>query len=275
VASLEGARRHEPFGQVSLPAVTSHAQLAWCHAELGLFSEGMALGAEGLRIAKAVVQPSSLMWAYFGIGLLSLRQGDLHRALPLLERAIGSCQETDRPAIFPAVAAALGTAYTLGGRVADAVPLLTRAMEQTAAMERAHFEVLCRLSLGEAYRQGGHLEEAHAHADRALALARAHQERGHEAYALRLLGDIAARREPPESALAEDCYQQALGLTEELEMRPLMAHCHLRLGNLYLKSGRRDRAHFALSAAIDLYRSMEMTFWLPQAEAALARVEGR
>jgi tetratricopeptide (TPR) repeat protein len=275
VASLEGARRHEPFGQVSLPAVTSHAQLAWCHAELGLFSEGRALGADGLRIAKAVVQPSSLMWAYFGIGLLSLRQGDLHRALPLLERAIGSCQETDRPAIFPAVAAALGTAYTLGGRVADAVPLLTRAMEQTAAMERAHFEVLCRLSLGEAYRQAGHLEEAHAHADRALAFARAHQERGHEAYALRVLGDIAARREPPESALAEDCYQQALGLAEELEMRPLVAHCHLRLGNLYLTSGRRDRAHFALSAAIDLYRSMEMTFWLPQAEAALARVEGR
>jgi hypothetical protein len=30
-----------------------------------------------------------------------------------------------------------------------------------------------------------------------------------------------------------------------------------------------------LSLAIELYRTMEMAFWLPQAEAALAQVEGR
>ena len=58
-------------------------------------------------------------------------------------------------------------------------------------------------------------------------------------------------------------------------MRPLVAHCHLGLGNLYLKSGRRDEARAELSAAIELYRAMEMTFWLPEAERALAEVEGR
>ena len=73
------------------------------------------------------------MLASDGIGLLSLRQGDLPRALPLLERAVGICQEADRPVLFPRMAAALGAAYTLGGRVADAVPLLTQAMEQTHA----------------------------------------------------------------------------------------------------------------------------------------------
>jgi hypothetical protein len=39
---------------------------------------------------------------------------------------------------------------------------------------------------------------------------------------------------------------------------------------LYTKIGRRHQACAELSAAIDLYRAMEMTFWLPQAEAALA-----
>jgi hypothetical protein len=34
------------------------------------------------------------------------------------------------------------------------------------------------------------------------------------------------------------------------------------------------RQALALAAAIALYRTMEMTFWLPQAEAALAEVEG-
>jgi hypothetical protein len=57
-------------------------------------------------------------------------------------------------------------------------------------------------------------------------------------------------------------------------MRPLVAHCHLGLGKLYATIGRRAEARSALSAAIELYRAMEMTFWLPQAEAALAQVEG-
>ena len=70
-------------------------------------------------------------------------------------------------------------------------------------------------------------------------------------------------------------YRQALALAEELAMRPLQAHCHLGLGTLYARTGQRQQAQAALSAAIDLYRAMEMTFWLLQAEAALAQVEER
>jgi hypothetical protein len=58
-------------------------------------------------------------------------------------------------------------------------------------------------------------------------------------------------------------------------MRPLTAHCHLGLDTLYAKIGQRDQARAELSTAIALYREMDMTFWLPQAEAALAQVEGR
>ena len=57
-------------------------------------------------------------------------------------------------------------------------------------------------------------------------------------------------------------------------MRPLVAHCHHGLGRLYCQIGRREPARTALSAAIELYRAMDMTFWLPQAEAALVQVEG-
>jgi len=55
-------------------------------------------------------------------------------------------------------------------------------------------------------------------------------------------------------------------------MRPLVAHCHLGLGTLYARTGRPEPARAALTTAIDLYRAMDMTFWLPQAEAALAQV---
>ena len=63
VASLDGARRRERFGMFVLPAVISRAWLAACHAELGTFAEGRALGEEGLRIAEAVEHPGSLMFA--------------------------------------------------------------------------------------------------------------------------------------------------------------------------------------------------------------------
>jgi tetratricopeptide (TPR) repeat protein len=275
VASLDEARRREGFGDIIPPAVSSRARLAICHAELGTFAEGMVLGEEGLRIAEAMAHPGSLMFASYGVGLLALRQGDLSRAFPLLERAVGLCQDADLPVYFPWMAAALGAVYTLSGRVADAVLLLTQAMEQTTAMDNVVAQALCRLSLGEAQLLAGHLEEAPALAEGVLTLTRNHQERGHQAYALRLLGEIAARRDPPEIDLAEAHYQHALALADELGMRPLQAHCHRSLGTLYRQTGRDDLARGTLSVAIALYRAMDMTFWLPQAEEALAHVEGR
>ena len=275
-AFFDGVRRHERFGQVMPPAVASRARLAWGHAELGTFAEGRAAGEEGLRIAEVMAHPTSLIYASWGIGRLFLRQGNLPRALPHLERAVGLCQDADLPAWFPWVAAALGGAYALAGRVADAVPLLTQAMKQTDATDIGVFnQALCSLPLSEAQMLASRLEEAQAFAEHTLALTRTHQERGNEAYALRLLGEIAARREPPERDQAEAHYRQTLVLTDELGMRPLQAHCHLGLGMLYAKIGRRAEARAELSPAIELYRAMEMTFWLPQAEAALAEVEGR
>jgi class 3 adenylate cyclase/tetratricopeptide (TPR) repeat protein len=275
VMSLDGARRRERFGQALLPAVQSRVFLATCYADLGTFAEGRAIGEEGLRIAEAADHPGSLMFASGGIGLLSLRQGDLRGAISLLERAVGLCQDADLPAFFPRMATALGTAYTLAGCVTDAVRLLTQAMEQTTALAMVAPQVLHDLFRGEAQMLTGRLEEAHTLAERTLALARARQERGHQAYALRLLGDIAVRRDPPDVESAAAHYRQALALAEELGMRPLQAHCHQGLGTLYATTGQREQARTALSTAIAMYRAMEMTFWLPQTEAALAQVEGR
>jgi tetratricopeptide (TPR) repeat protein len=272
VAALDGTQRYELLGLTSPPALFARALLLLCHAELGTFVAGRVLGEEGLQFAEMLAHSYTLSFACYGLGLLCLRQGDLSRALPLLERAVGICRDADIPAGVPRMGAALGAAYTLAGRLADAIPLLTQAREQSAATGRAHQETLCSLPLGDAHLLAGRLEEAHALAKRALALAREPQERGHEAYALRLLGDIAARRGPLAVEQAETYYRQALTRAKALGMRPLQAHCHRGLGTLYVAIGQQEPARTALSTALALYRAMDMTFWLPQTETALVQV---
>jgi len=55
-------------------------------------------------------------------------------------------------------------------------------------------------------------------------------------------------------------------------MCPLIAHCHLGLGTLYQKIGRDDQPRAELATAAEMYRAMEMTFWLTRAEAELAEL---
>jgi class 3 adenylate cyclase/tetratricopeptide (TPR) repeat protein len=273
VASLQGELAHERFGIPYPNSVAFCTYLACCLAERGEFAAGSAHGAAAVRIAKAVDQPLSGIAASFGVGSLHLLKGDLQRAMPILTGGLELCRVWDIRFWFPMLASPLGYAYALSGQMAEALPLLEQSMEQVAAMNIMGGYALYVARLSEAYVLADRLEDAMPCAQRALALARNHKERGNEAYTLRLLGEIATRRDPPESAQAEAHYRQALVLAEERGMRPLQAHCHRGLGTLYATIGQCEQARIALSTALTLYRDMDMTFWLPQTEAALAQVE--
>ena len=144
-------------------------------------------------------------------------------------------------------------------------------MEQAAAGTQGGTPLL----KGEGYLLAGHLEEASTLAERALALSRTHKAHGNEAWALRLLGEIALQGHPSHVEQAELYYRQALALAEELGMRPLQAHCHRGLGTWYARSGQQEPARTELLTAIEMYQAMEMMFWLLQTETALAQMEGR
>jgi tetratricopeptide (TPR) repeat protein len=281
VEAFERTLIREHDGLPGFPSVPSHravlsrAMLTWCLAVQGEFAEGMARAEEGIRMAETANQPWELITACFGVGNVYLNKGDLHKAIPVLEHGLGLCQVWNIPIWFPATAADLGYAYTLSGRVAEALPLLEQAVERAVSMKLLYSHALWVAWLGEAYWRVGRLEDALEFAGRALDLSRDRQERGSLVWALCLLGEIAAQRDPPEVEQAEDHYRQALALAEELGMRPLQAHCRLGLGTLYTKVGRWEEAHAELSIAVEMYRAMDMTFWLPQAEAAVAKMEGR
>jgi hypothetical protein len=100
-------------------------------------------------------------------------------------------------------------------------------------------------------------------------LARGRGERGYEAWALRLLGDIASHHGHPDVATAAAHYGASMTLASELEMRPLVAHCHLGLGRLYRRTGKPEQAQEHLTTATAMYGEMDMRFWLEQAQAQL------
>jgi tetratricopeptide (TPR) repeat protein len=193
----------------------------------------------------------------------------------VLEQGLALCEGAGyRSGFFRVVAAGLGYAYALQGRLAEGRTLLEegiRDSRRTGALQSLSHRV-ARLS--EVCQLAGCGTEALQHAHEALDLARQYKS-GDEALALYQLGAVSAHADPPEVPQAAAYYQQALALAEARGMRPLGAHGHRGLGMLYAATGQQEQARTELSAAIEMYQSMAMTFWLPQTEAALVQVEER
>jgi tetratricopeptide (TPR) repeat protein len=244
-----------------------------CLADMGMFAEGMVVAEEAVQIAEAVAHPYNIVVALQGVGLLSRCRGALHTALPILARGLALCQDTNIPLFFPTYAASLATVCALCGRVAEALPLLEQTLAHMVSGSGVIREAHVLTELSETQLLTGRVEEANGMVDRLLDLCRSHTGRGWRAQTLRLCGEVARHRIPADVAAAEAHYHQALALAEELGMRPLQAHCHRGLGLLYAASGQREPARRALSTALEMYRAMGMTFWLPQTEAALAQVD--
>jgi tetratricopeptide (TPR) repeat protein len=263
---LGGDLLHEPCNMAGLPSVFSRAWLALCLAERGEFAEAMALGEEALGIAEAGDAGYSFTVGCAGLGNVCVARGDFGRAIAVLERGLARELDEHGTRVWPFIGSALGAAYTHTGRLAEAVPLLEEAVERAATANLKANQSLRLARLAEAHLSAGRPESAFPLAAQALDLAQEHRERGYEANALRLLASVEVEREAPALDRAEEGYRKALALAEQLGMRPLQAHCHHGLGRLYRRQGDAASAAAAMAAARELFRAMDMTFWLHQTE---------
>ncbi len=257
---LTGNLAYETLGLAGLASVLTRGHLAWSLAELGDFVEARQHGEEALRLAQAANHPYSLAHAHLAMGGTLLRQGLFAEAMGMLERGLDLCRNV--PFLHPPMAADLAVVYALSGRTGAAMELAREAVTRAEEGGRLGRLSLIVTHLGEVCHLAGQPEEAATRARWALELARKRKERGNQVYALRLLGLVAAEREPADVETAKQYFLEALNLAERLRMRPLLARCHLGLGRLYRRFGEADPAEHHLAAASRLFDSMGMTFWL-------------
>lgn len=270
VAALGGELLGERFGMTPLASVYSRTVLVWALAEVGEFVEAAAVGAEAIRIAEAARHPYSLCFACQGLGTLRLRQGDLREALAALERALAVCRAADIPLLFPAIVSPLASAYAAAGRAGEALALLEEGVQRALAFRDPFGRWLRTGGLAEALLAAGRIDEAVPLARQAIEITRYVKARGAEAWALRLLAEATARRDPPDADESSTCYARACAIADELGMRPLAAHCHFGLGRLYRRAGEREQARTHLASAAASYRQLDMRSWLERAETDLA-----
>ena len=246
--ALKDVPVNERFGRGSLmPSVGCRAWLALCLGYIGEYSEAIAWGGEGVRIAETAAGPQERVWAYYCLGRVHLERGDANLAAPLLEQAVPLCGEGRFPVYAPRVMASLGAAYIMSGRPDAALPLLEQAAAEAQAIKLVYGHPEALIHTGEAHFAAGRLDEARRYAGQARDVANGQGARGDEARALFFLGEIAGHGERPESEQALENYAAALVLAKGLGMAPLQARCHLGLGGVYQRVGQDEEARRELA----------------------------
>ena len=218
--------------------------------------------------AEALGDHFDLINAVGALGMVFLLRGDVHNAIPRLERSLVLTHTARNYDAEVYAAACLGHAYALSARHEEAVTLLERSVNQLEGVRRFGHSLWLSF-LGHAYLHLGRTEAALERARLALELSRQNGERGSEAYAMRLLGEIASNSKCVDDETASKYYCRASELAEDIGMRPLVAHCHLGRGKLYRHTNEHEQALEHLTTAAMMYRDMGMTYWLERAEAVM------
>ncbi len=268
VERLEEVRAKDGGAQTTVSYVSSTGWLAFALAELGEFDLAASYAEIGQRAAEADRHAYAQAIAWTLAGLVALRRGHMEKALHLLERSLEACLDKQLTVWRPLPSSLLGLTRARVGRPEDGLPLLEDGVRLTEELGVKAYLASWTVNLAGGLLAAGQTERAREVAQRALDLALDHKERGHQAYALRLLGEIAARSEDRDLARAEKSLTQAQTLAEELGMRPLLGRILLSLGEVYRLAGAHGKAEAHIFRAIHLFREMDMRHWLEEATSA-------
>jgi class 3 adenylate cyclase/tetratricopeptide (TPR) repeat protein len=245
-----------------LQAVNANSWLALLRSERGSFADAIQCGEEAVRLAEAAGEPWARLSASLGLGNAHLRRGSYAIGSAVLERGMEILRRFRVNVWYPPIAASLGHAFVNSGRLSEGIALLLPAAAERDAKRFKFLNAAAMVWLSEALVLANRLGEAFEWAEKALNLCMELGEAGNRAYALRVLGEIAAKLGDPRLGEAETYYQNALNLAESLGMKPLVARCLIGLGQVGRRLSRKDSTAY-LSRGLQLLKEMRMTILEP------------
>ena len=262
-------------GEIRLWCIKSQARLAEVLGMLGEFAEGRRHGEEALRLAMmdGQWQSDAPIYARARLGSLYHAQGDLEAAIRVCEEGLALCRASGQRASLGSIAGSLGEAYAHMGRLVEGLALLEEARRddlRTGGVGSSYVSHLRQLSA--VYLLAGRFDEAWQHAHQALDLARQQKARGEEAQVLHQLGVVQAHASPTRCRPGRSPLPAGPGPGRGARHAPAPSPLPPRFWHPLCQDGPTEPARAELSTAIELSRAMDMTFWLPQAEAALAQM---
>jgi tetratricopeptide (TPR) repeat protein len=211
-------------GWAALPSVILRTFLADSLIDLGEYKRAEMMAEEASRRAEMADHAYSRANINHVLARLRLAQGRYAEALPLLQQSWKACLDLEMVQMYPIFAARMGEAYLAAGQLESAVDII--AMPEQLDIPLAEHAFGWRylfLAQARVFLALGRHDEARAAAERAQSLAKERGEPPQQAYAAKLLGDIA--RATFQSAEAEEYFKVAFTLAKTCSMRPLFESC--------------------------------------------------
>jgi class 3 adenylate cyclase/tetratricopeptide (TPR) repeat protein len=261
LAALEHRPSDDFHGLPVLPAAFARSGLAVCLAEVGAFEKAEAYASEAARRADAVGQPDSIMFAYSSIGSVALHKGDCGAAVVVFDRLLDVCTTHDLDAYASRIMAALGRTMARLGQIKEGLALLEKAVALDATAEPQTTGSLTRIAFAEALLLAGELDRAQATATDVVQRTRDFEERGAEAHACWLAAHVHSARGVDFEA-AGTLLEKATGIATELNLRPLLAHCHLGYADFYRRQNREADAGISHDRGRRMLDELGIKAWL-------------
>jgi DNA-binding SARP family transcriptional activator/tetratricopeptide (TPR) repeat protein len=255
------APQHAAYGKHLLPIVSPLHQAIAGLAHAGEFEIALSRAREAVTRAEALDHRYLLMHACWTLGEVYTHRTCIAQAVPQLERALALVLDRGDFFIAANIVGGLGYLQALAGEHDAGLARMREAIGGEAGGAKPAWRIgLSRLvaRFGEACLVAGRTKEARAAAEQCLELTRAHAERGYEAWALRLVGEIDGELEP---------LSDALRTSDELGMKPMAAHCHAGLARLHRRKGEAKPAAEHREKAVWMYREMGIEWWPARIDA--------
>ena len=231
----------------------------------GNFEKGLLLVEQALEMAGRIKNPTRQAHSQFMLGSLNALRGNWAASLVQYSESIAMAI-----GIGDTIMAGYGTAYKgqatfWAGDREEGIRMMHEGVDMLEASGSYMAMIFIYGGLAESYAQEGALDEAVSFANKALELKRFGAGFG-EPIPHRALAIASAQGRPPDWNLAEERLNESIRLCRESGERPNLAIGYFRHAELLHGKGEPEQARAQLDQASALFREMEMTWWLKQAE---------